>query len=170
MSTALNKAIRKRLTGEDALTGTALAAQLGLRALLAVDPADSPYGAVYMGNMASAPVFPCITFRPSGGVSSWISRSEELGVVGQPEYDFEIWGEPKRSGDSITNIFDYVEQLLDDRRSLVDTLPFLTSDAGWYCVAMDCIMDLSLQYDAPRDRWFGLTRFRAIVQRYKQGS
>lgn len=171
MSTTLNKAIRRRLTGQDALTGDGLEAQLALEALLAADPSSSGNPAVYIGNMASSPVFPCITFRPSGGISSWISRSEDIGVVGQPEYEFEIWGQAEvRNPDPITNIFNYLEQLLDDRHSIVDTFPFLTLDAGWYCVAGICLMDLSLNFDTQRNAWFGLTRFQFIVQRYKQGS
>lgn len=171
MSTALNRAIRKRLTGEDALTGDGLECQQALEALLAADPADAGYGAVYMGNLASSPVFPCITFRPEGGIGHWASRSEELGVISQPEYTFEVWGAARnRNPDVITDILDYIEQLLDDRRSIATNLPPLTLSTGWYCVAMHTIMDPVLRYDEGQNRWFGLVRMQAITQRYKQGS
>lgn len=171
MSTALNKAIRQRLTGEEVLTGYGLTAQQALEALLAADPSSTGNPAVYMGNLASSPVFPCITFRQSGGVGSWISRSEELGVVSNPEFDFEVWGvSGNRNPDTITDILDLIEQLLDDRRSVITNKPLLTLASGYYAIAGRIIMDPALRYDGEQKRWFGLVRYQFIEQRYKQGS
>lgn len=166
MSTALNKAIRRRLTGQDALTGEGLEAQTRLESLLAADPASSGNPAVFLGNFSSAVVFPCITFRPDGGLPSWISRSEELGVVSQPEYSFEVWSK-SRDADTITEIMDLIEQLLDDRRSVASPL---TVDAGHYVAAMHVIMDATILHNERNNSWFGLTRYQVIEQRYKQGS
>lgn len=166
MSTALNKAIRRRLTGQDALTGFGLTAQQELETLLAADPASSGNPAVKLGNFASATVFPCITFRPSGGLSSWISRSEELGTVFNAEYDFEVWSDT-RDVDKITDILDLIEQLLDDRRAVADPL---TLDTGQYCAAGTCIMAPSIHFDSVRNAWFGLTRYQFIEQHYQRGS
>ena len=171
MSIALNKAIRRRLTGQDALTGAGLTAQQRLDTLLAADPNASSVPAVYQGNLASSPVFPCITFRASGGIPSGIGRSEDIGVVGQPEFDFEVWGVAHDHNiDTITEILDLMEQLLDQRRGIVSDRNFFTLDTGWCGLTMECIMDAVIRYDAPQNRWFGLTRYMAIEQRYKQGS
>ena len=166
MSTALNKAIRRRLTGQDALTSFGLTAQQELESLLAVDPSSSGNPMVRLGNFASVTVFPSITFRPSGGTSSWISRSEELGTVFNAEYDFEVW-DNSRNPDTVTDILDLIEQLLDDRRSVAAPL---TLETGHYCAAGSCIMAPVIRYDEQRNAWYGLTRYQFIEQRYKQGS
>lgn len=169
MSTALNKAIRRRLTGEDALTGEGLEAQTRLAQLLAADPLNAAVPMVVYGNFSDDSVFPSITFRQDGGIPSWISRSEELGVVGQPEYTFEVWSNT-RDDTVVSDVLDLLEQLIDDRRGLEVGIPCLTLDAGWFCVAVSTIMEPALRYDEQRNAWFGLVRFQAIEQRYKQGS
>lgn len=158
MSAALNKAIVARLRGTEVLTGEALEAQTRLVALVSTR--------TRLGNFSQNVEFPQVCFRPSGGVPSWISRSEELGVVSQPEYDFEAWTNV-RDGEDIPTILDLIEQLLDDRRSVAAPL---TLDAGYHCVAMHLIMDASFLYVPTINAWAGFVRYQAIEQRYKQGS
>lgn len=159
MSSALNKAIVARLRGTEILTGEGLEAQTSLLALV-------PAANIRQGNFDSSVGYPQITFRPDGGIPSWISRSEELGVVSQPEYSFEVWNND-RSGSKITNIMDLIEQLLDDRRSVAAPL---TLDSGYHVVSMELIMDGAVLYNQAINAWFGLTRYMAREQRYKQGS
>lgn len=158
MSSALNKAIVSRLRGTEVLTGEALEAQTRYVALVGTR--------TRLGNMSSSVVYPQVCFRPSGGVNSWISRSEDLGVVSQPEYDFEVWSN-LREGDEVTEILDLLEQLLDDRRSVADPM---TLDSGYHVAAMHLIMDAALIYNERINAWAGLVRYQAIEQRAKQGS
>jgi hypothetical protein len=158
MSAALNKAIVARLRGTEVLTGEALEAQTRYVSLVSTR--------TRLGNFASTVAYPQVCFRPSGGVNSWISRSEELGVVSQPEYDFEVW-DNTRGGDDIPVILDLIEQLLDDRRSVA---PVMTLDSGYHVASMEMIMDGAILYNSTINAWFGLTRYMAREQRYKQGS
>lgn len=159
MSSALNKAIVARLRGTEVLTGFGATAQAALLALV-------PSGQIRQANYDSSVGNPQITFRPDGGIPSWISRSEELGVVSQPEYSFEVW-DTEHGGSRIPTIMDLIEQLLDDRRSVASPL---TLDAGYHVVSGEIIMDGAVLYNQQIKTWFGLTRYMFREQRYKQGS
>lgn len=159
MSSALNKAILARLRGTEVLTGEGLEAQTALLALV-------PSGQIRQANYDSSVGNPQITFRPDGGIPSWISRSEDLGVVSQPEYSFEVW-DKERGGERIPVIMDLIEQLLDDRRSVAAVA---TLDTGYHAASGEMIMDTGVMYNSIIKTWFGLTRYMFREQRYKQGS
>lgn len=94
MSSALNKAIYKRLTGGEDFTAypAAAAAQTALAALLGVDPfTHKP--AVYANRPQAGSQMPCIIFRASAGNPD--NRFQTSGMrVGDVITDFEFWDGP----------------------------------------------------------------------------
>lgn len=168
MSAALNKAIYRRLTGIETLTGDALAAQTALVALLATDP-DTGYAAVYNMNLNDAqltdgsgnkvPVYPCITFRQSGG--RIYPEFQHSGAIERVTYDFEFWNDA-RSLTTISSIAEYVERLIDFRRGYVTSLPL---DSGKVQL-INADVPLLTHYDRNLHAWAGLVRYAIIEERY----
>ena len=158
MSAELIKRITFRLRKVEVLTGDALEAQDALQALV-------PAANVRQGNLDTSVGFPQVTFRQSGGTPNRLSH-EQIGVIGQPEFDFEVWTDDRR-GDTASNILDLIEQLLDDRRGVVNPL---TGAAGYKQFAMHILTDAAVFFDSITNRWFGLQRYQAIEGRWKQGT
>ena len=158
MSESLIEAIVFRLRKVEVLTGDALEAQDALQALV-------PAANVRQGNLDTSVGYPQITFRPSGGIPNPLSM-QQIGVIGQPEFDFEFWTNDRR-GNTVANIADLVEQLLDDRRGVAN--PF-TSETGYKQFAMHALTDLAVMYDSTINGWFGLQRYQAIEGRGAMGT
>lgn len=157
--TALNKAIYGRLAGTEALTGEAADAQAALAALLGTDP-DTERPAVHMGNKSAVVVYPALTFRPSGGLRHGMSH-EDLGGIEEQLYDLELW-ENTGKGDTITDLYDLVDQLLCSERNVAPVLPL---EAG-RVFDMQAVTRLQVLYDDKSNAWFGLARYRYLVAHY----
>jgi hypothetical protein len=169
MSTALSKAVYARLSGSEALTGAGGEAQAELATLLGLDTeSDAP--AVFFGNKSSAqafdgsgnplPLYPCITFRPSGG-STDRRFQQETGAVERVLYDFEIW-EDGTSAKRITDIAECMELLLDTRRGVVSGLSLESGKL----FAMQAFSPLAVVYDPSLHAWAGLVRYEFLEVRY----
>jgi hypothetical protein len=158
MSASLLKAITFRLRKVEVLTGDGLEAQTALQALV-------PAANVRQGSFDSTVALPQITFRPSGGLTNPISM-EQIGVIVEPEFDFEVWQEG-RKGDTVAVIDDLINQLLDDRRGVANPM---TTETGWKLAAMHRIMEPALLYDSTRNLHFSLSRYQAVQVNWKQGT
>lgn len=158
MSAALIKAITFRLRKVEVLTGDALEAQNAFQALV-------PAANVRQGNLDTTVGYPQVTFRQSGGFPNPISH-EQIGVIGQPEFDFEVWTENRR-GDTVHTILDLMEQLLDDRRGVADPM---AAETGYEQFGMHVLNEAAVLYNDQINAWFGLVRYQAIEGRWKQGT
>lgn len=156
MSTPLSVAINARLSGTETLTGAGLAAQQALAALLGTDDTGGP--AVIQGNANQAVVYPCITFRVSGGVESL--RGHDFGRRVQSIYDLEIW-ENRGLAETVTDIDHQVELLLDMRFHVAPVLPLTAGRCYW----VEALTELDIQYDNRINAWFGLRRYAAVEGR-----
>ena len=170
MSNALTTAIYARLAGTETLTGTALTAQTALDALLSTDPV-SGLPAVFYGNLNMAqevststgnrtPLYPCITFRQSGGVTDK-RFAQQTGAVGKVVYDFEFWCDD-RSILTIGSIAEYVERLLDYRRGIVNEFVLSTG----YVYDVQAVAERIDTYDEALHVWAGLISYAFEEVRY----
>lgn len=168
MSSAINTAIYKRLTGIEVLTGRWLVAQQFLAATLGAYARSMPTPGlpnVFKGNVNKAPIVkdadgvlkPVITFRPSGGLPD--HRFAHGLAVDDGLYDFEYWNWYS-TANGVTDIAEAVELLLDRR---FDGPPMVLSsgDCAWF----DPMVSLTEFYDQERNGWFGLVRFQAVELR-----
>jgi hypothetical protein len=163
MSTALDTAITARLTGTEVLTSDGLLAQQALAALLATDP-DTSKPAVFKGNYSDLDpvVYPVITFRESAGsIDRRFRRS--TGVMTGAVYSFEIW-DNSRDGRRITNIEEYLQQLLDDSRATLGS-PLMTLSAG-KLFESGVHVPLQIVYDRDYNAWAGLVLYHFRENRY----
>lgn len=170
MSTALNQAIYKRLAGIEDLSAypAGQAAQTAVVALLAtitLKPGVTKK-AVHFGNKntfrsaSGAIAYPAITFRPSGGSPDGRFGAEG-GAICSPIYDLEIWESDGRA-DTITNIAEQVEILLDRRRQVTPVPALSAGKLVW----MEALTELLIQHDQAINAWFGLIRYRCVEARY----
>lgn len=153
MSAALNNAIYARLAGTERMSGAAKKAQVALAALLGTD-ARTQRPAVVFGNKARTSVFPCITFRPSGGGPAFetVEGASVSGVL----YDFEFW-EKGLSSDLLCNIADSVERLLNTRRGVAKPMRLANQHKLFDSVTLT---EMTLLYDSQSNAWFGLQRYQ----------
>ena len=162
MSSALIKAIYRRLVGQEVLTGSYLTAQQTLARLLGTDP-DTGLPSVHKGNSSDVVSYPAITFRESAGVvdKRFTHGDTAIGVVSvdDPIYDFEIWGN-SRSGTELSAIDDAFVLLLDQRKGV----PFLPLTSGAIDRMVSFMTPISL-YDDIRHAWC-LTRRIAFKERF----
>lgn len=169
MSTALTKAIYARMAGTEipALTGEALAAQVALAGLLAVDP-DPPSGpAVFFGNMQrraadNALLFPCVTLRPDGGPQDYRFGSF---IMADPFYPLEIW-DNSPSPIKLLDISGRLELLFDSRRGA----PALPLASGGKVIWMELQAGPSVHYDDKINAWLLLSLWRFKEARFTAGA
>ena len=156
---ALKTAVYRRLAGVEALTNEALAAQVGLAALLGVDP-DTSLPAVYQGNKSVALVYPAICFRESGGVpdNRW---DTDVGGIRVVILDMDLWSN-SAAGNVISDIHNLLDQLLNERRGIA---PPLTLTSGRVKNG-EALTDLSVLYDRDTNAWYGYTRYQFILAHY----
>jgi hypothetical protein len=159
MSTPLMTAIFKRLTNLEGLSGDALTAYNAMAAILGTDP-DTGRPAVHQGNYSDVVAFPAITFRPGGG-SPINELAIETGAAERSLIDLEIWGR-ERKATIISDIYGYLEQLLDMRRGVI-TAWTLTAGRVWDSQALT---GLTLIYDSQINAWAGLIRYQFTHDRY----
>jgi hypothetical protein len=162
MSSALNTALVNRLDGTEVMTGRFLTAQQVIAGALA---SDSGFPAVFFGNFNQAPIQldsngtrkPVITYRPSSG-SPDLRFRDDL-IVDDPIYDLEIWTFVTLPN-LVTDIAAAVQTLIE-RRSGCPALPVVGCDSVW----AEAFVLGSAMYDAERNGWFLLTRYRFIEAR-----
>lgn len=156
---SLKKAVYERLAGVEALSGDAANAQTALGALLGEDP-ETELPAVHHGNRSVIVVYPAITFMEAGGVPD--NRfGEDVGGVRQPILDFYLWSD-SAAGNVISDIHDYVDQLLNERRGIA---PLLTLESG-RLFHMEALTDLATLYDRDTNAWYGYCRYQSILAHY----
>lgn len=179
MSTALDTAIYKRLTGQENLTGytDALAAVTALGALIAHEaavPSGTGRWAVYNGVWQEGITMPCITFRASAGKVD--NRSfQTSGEIDDVIYDFEYWDGPDKTstsnkradgttpdGSRVSRIARQVELLMDMRSGIVPVLPLSSGKV----FDMQSFVPVQNLFDKPGNLYFGLQRFLFKEARY----
>lgn len=158
MSSALTVAIASRLNGTEVITGypTASAAQVSLAGLLGTVTQSSGVSkpAILFGSKSSFPLlFPVVTFRPCSGVVDYRFR-DGLKVEGSL-YDVEIW-DNGRDSTLITDIAEYIEELLDSARALAPRLPMTSGCCYW----SESTLPLNILVDTKLNAWVGVTRYR----------
>ncbi len=164
MSSALTVAIASRLNGTEVITGypTATAAQSGLASLLGTVTQSNgvPKPAILFASKSSFPLlFPAVTFRPCAGQPDLRFR-DGLKVEGAL-YDVEIW-DNGRDSTLITDIAEYIEELLDSARALAPVLPMTKG----YCYWAESTLPLNILVDSKINAWVGVTRYRFEEARF----
>jgi hypothetical protein len=156
---ALKTAIYNRAAGIETLTDEAEDAQGGLIALLDTDP-DTDLPAVVQRNTAPVVVYPTLVFGESGGTpdNRW---GEDVGGIRDVIIDFQIWADGS-SGNLLSDIHDYVDQLFNERRGIS---PLLTLTSG-RIKHMEALTDLNIIFDRDRNASYGFCRYRFILCHY----
>ena len=161
MSTSVSVAIASRLNGTEALTGQAQAAQTALVGMLSKLPTSAgAKPAVVFGNKTDYPnLAPIITSRPLLGTPD--GRFADGQAMDDTIYALELW-DNSRSGTLLTDMGEYVEQLLDMRRQIAPPLPLARGVSYW--------SELSrmggLLYDEKLNAWSLLLLYRVKEARF----
>lgn len=157
MSTELIAAMcnRVKATETPALTGDALAAQTALIAALAADR-DTGTPSFWYGNANQAVVYPCVTFRFSGGSPD--DRFSDGTISVEDKFlDIDIW-ENEGVAATITDIDKLLLRLFDERKDA----PQLPLANGMLAVSFMAFTGLMTDYDEKRNAWFGMRRWKII--------
>jgi hypothetical protein len=150
-------ALCNRVKGVEVLPSDAteaIAAQTALIAALATDPeTDSP--SFWYGNANQAVVYPCVTFRVSGGSPD--RRFADGVSVDDVIIDIDIW---ENAGviATLTDIDALLRRVFDDQKDA----PQLPLSNGHLAVSLEAFTGLITGHDAERNAWFGLRRYRLI--------